>query len=82
MLLLKQTSLANPLAPPRYHLRIRPARSKPGSTIPSLEFLRDELDATMGMCGRPTIADIDRDVIGTVPPLLGMFPQQWDTFRY
>ena len=36
----------------------------------------------MGMCGRPTIADADLDVIGTVSPLLGMFPQQWDTFRY
>ena len=47
-----------------------------------LEMLRDEMDATMGMCGRPTIADIDRDIIGTVSPLLGMFPQSWDTVRY
>ena len=47
-----------------------------------LEMFRDELDATMGMCGRPTIADIDRDIIGTVSPLLGLFPQQQDTFRY
>jgi isopentenyl diphosphate isomerase/L-lactate dehydrogenase-like FMN-dependent dehydrogenase len=45
-------------------------------------MLRDELDATMGMCGRPTIADIDRDIIGTVSPLLAQFPQQQDTFRY
>ena len=41
-----------------------------------LEMLRDELDASMGMCGRPTIDSIDRDVIGTVSPLLGMFPTQ------
>ena len=47
-----------------------------------LEMLRDELDATMGMCGRPTIADIDREAIATVSPLLGMFPQAWDSFRY
>ncbi len=47
-----------------------------------LEMLRDELDATMGMCGRPTIEDLDRDIIGSVSPLLGMFPHQRDTFRY
>ena len=47
-----------------------------------LEMLRDELDATMGMCGRPTVADLDRAVIATVSPLLGMFPQAWDSFRY
>ena len=46
-----------------------------------LEMLREELDATMGMCGRPTIDSIDREVIGTVSPLLGMFPQSWDTMR-
>ena len=40
-----------------------------------LSMLRDELDGAMGMCGRPTIADIDRDVLGTVSPLLGLFPQ-------
>jgi isopentenyl diphosphate isomerase/L-lactate dehydrogenase-like FMN-dependent dehydrogenase len=28
-----------------------------------LEMLRDELDATMGMCGRPTIDSIDIDSI-------------------
>ena len=33
-----------------------------------LEMLRDELDATMGMCGRPTIADIDRDVPSAPSP--------------
>ena len=31
-------------------------------------MLRDELDATLGMCGRPTIAGIDRDIIDTVSP--------------
>jgi 4-hydroxymandelate oxidase len=40
-----------------------------------LRMLRDELDSTMGMCGRPTIESIDRDVLGTVSPLLAMFPQ-------
>ncbi len=40
-----------------------------------LEMLRDELDGTMGMCGRPTIDSIDRDVLSTVSPLLAMFPQ-------
>ena len=40
-----------------------------------IEMLRDELDATMGMCGRPTLADIGPDTIAAVSPLLGMFPQ-------
>ena len=39
-----------------------------------LEILRDELDRTMGMCGRPTIDSIGRDDIGTVSPLLSLFP--------
>lgn len=39
-----------------------------------LEMLRDELDATMGMCGRPTIDSIDADSLVTVSPLLGLFP--------
>lgn len=47
-----------------------------------LEMLRDELDAAMGMCGRPAIADIGPDAIAAVSPLLGMFPQPWDNFRY
>ena len=34
-----------------------------------LEMLRDELEMTMGMCGRPTIESIDRSVLGTVSPL-------------
>ena len=28
----------------------------------------------MGMCDRPTIADIDRDIIGTVSPLWACSP--------
>ena len=40
-----------------------------------LTMLRDELNGAMGMCGRPTINSIDRDTIGTVSPLLGLFPQ-------
>ena len=40
-----------------------------------LEMLRDELDATMGMCGRPTIDSINIDSLTTVSPLLAMFPQ-------
>ena len=40
-----------------------------------ITMLRDELNGAMGMCGRPTIESIDRDVIGTVSPLLGLFPQ-------
>jgi isopentenyl diphosphate isomerase/L-lactate dehydrogenase-like FMN-dependent dehydrogenase len=40
-----------------------------------LEMLRDELDATMGMCGRATVASIDRDCLVTVSPLLSLFPQ-------
>ena len=39
-----------------------------------LSMLRDELDATMAMCGRPTVDSIDREILGTVSPLLGMFP--------
>jgi isopentenyl diphosphate isomerase/L-lactate dehydrogenase-like FMN-dependent dehydrogenase len=39
-----------------------------------LEMLRDELDATMGMCGRPTIDSIDIDSITMASPLLAMFP--------
>jgi 4-hydroxymandelate oxidase len=39
-----------------------------------LEMLRDELDATMGMCGQPTVDSIDADTLVTVSPLLGLFP--------
>jgi len=35
-----------------------------------LQMLRDELDGAMGMCGRSTIASIDRSVITTVSPLV------------
>ena len=37
-----------------------------------LQMLRDELEMAMSMCGRPTIASIDRSVIGTVSPLLSV----------
>ncbi len=39
-----------------------------------LDILRDELDATMGMCGKTTIESIDRDSLGGVSPLLGVLP--------
>ncbi len=39
-----------------------------------LAMLRDELDATMGMCGKTTVESIDRDSIATVSPLLSLFP--------
>jgi 4-hydroxymandelate oxidase len=38
-----------------------------------LEMLRDELDATMGMCGRTTVASIDRECLVGVSPLLALF---------
>ncbi|MCH7800856.1 MAG: beta-propeller fold lactonase family protein [Chloroflexi bacterium] len=34
-----------------------------------LQILRDELESTMGLCGKPDIASIDRSVVGTVSPL-------------
>lgn len=34
-----------------------------------LEVLRDELDSTMGLCGKADIAGIDRSLVGTVSPL-------------
>ena len=40
-----------------------------------LEMLRDELDATMGMCGRPTIDSIDKEGLTALSPLLSTFPQ-------
>jgi 4-hydroxymandelate oxidase len=40
-----------------------------------LEILRDELDATMGMCGRTTVASVDRDCLVGVSPLLALLPQ-------
>jgi 4-hydroxymandelate oxidase len=45
-----------------------------------LEMLRDELDATMGMCGRTTIDSIDMSTLTTVSPLLALFPQP-ESFR-
>ena len=43
-----------------------------------LELLRDELDATMGMCGCPTIESIGEASIDTVSPLLAAFPGHAD----
>jgi 4-hydroxymandelate oxidase len=37
-----------------------------------LQMLRDELEMAMRMCGRPTIASIDRSLLGTVSPLLSV----------
>jgi len=37
-----------------------------------LQMLRDELEMAMSMCGRPTIASIDRSVLGTGSPLLSV----------
>ena len=39
-----------------------------------IELLRDELDATMGMCGCPTVESISDAMIDTVSPLLAAFP--------
>ena len=78
----KQTSLANPQALSQRQPKIRPTRSKPVSTIHSLEVLCNELDAAIFMCDRPTIANIHDVLSSTVSPLLGMFPQSWDTVRY
>jgi FMN-dependent dehydrogenase len=39
-----------------------------------LEMLRDELDAMMGMCGRTTVASVDRACLVGVSPLLALFP--------
>ena len=43
-----------------------------------LHLLRDELDATMGMCGRTTVDSIDAGSLSAVSPLLAMFPQHED----
>jgi 4-hydroxymandelate oxidase len=39
-----------------------------------LEMLRDELDATMGMCGRTTVASVDWECLVGVSPLLALLP--------
>ena len=38
-----------------------------------LDMLRDELDATMGICGRTTIEGIDLDTLGGISPLQQLF---------
>jgi 4-hydroxymandelate oxidase len=40
-----------------------------------LEMLRDELDATMGMCGCTTVASVDRACLVGVSPLWAVLPQ-------
>ena len=37
-----------------------------------LSILRDELDSTMGLCGKPDIQSIDRTVVGRKSPLLDL----------
>jgi 4-hydroxymandelate oxidase len=37
-----------------------------------LGILRDELDSTMGLCGKPDIQSIDRTVVGRKSPLLDL----------
>jgi 4-hydroxymandelate oxidase len=39
-----------------------------------IEMLRDELDATMGMCGRTTVASVDRECLVGVSPLWAVLP--------
>ena len=39
-----------------------------------LDLLRDELDATMGMCGCPDVDSISSAMIDTVSPMLAAFP--------
>ena len=41
-----------------------------------LDMLRDELDATMGMCGRSTIDSIDPDTLGGISPLQALFDRR------
>ncbi len=43
-----------------------------------LQLLQDELDGTMAMCGRTTVESIDLDTLGTVSPLLSLFPHHQD----
>jgi isopentenyl diphosphate isomerase/L-lactate dehydrogenase-like FMN-dependent dehydrogenase len=38
-----------------------------------LQLLWDELEMAMGMCGRPTIASIDRSLLGIMSPLMSVF---------
>jgi len=41
-----------------------------------LTMLRDELDATMGICGRTTIDSIDLDTLGGISPLQQLFDRR------
>jgi isopentenyl diphosphate isomerase/L-lactate dehydrogenase-like FMN-dependent dehydrogenase len=39
-----------------------------------LDMLREELDATMGMCGHSSLDTINMESLATVSPLLSLFP--------
>ena len=41
-----------------------------------LDMLRDELDTTMGICGRTTIEGIDLDTLGGISPLQKLFDRR------
>ena len=43
-----------------------------------LEMLRDELDITMALCGRPTIDSIDVSLLGAISPLSSVLLQPQD----
>ena len=43
-----------------------------------LQMLRDELDISMGQCGRPTIDSIDIKLLGTVSPLASVLSPPQD----
>ena len=41
-----------------------------------IEMLRDELAATMGICGRTTVESIDLDTLGGISPLQSLFDRR------
>jgi isopentenyl diphosphate isomerase/L-lactate dehydrogenase-like FMN-dependent dehydrogenase len=40
-----------------------------------LDILRDEMEMTMALCGRPTLDSLDRSMLGVTSPLLSVLPQ-------
>ncbi|MEE8158740.1 MAG: alpha-hydroxy-acid oxidizing protein, partial [Dehalococcoidia bacterium] len=40
-----------------------------------LNILRDEMEMTMALCGRPTLDSLDRSMLGVTSPLLSVLPQ-------
>lgn len=40
-----------------------------------LNILRDEMEMTMALCGRPTLDSLDRSMLGITSPLLSVLPQ-------